>query len=168
MTPTNTEGNFYPEHTCAIFTGFVQRRLPGRSHAATRLRGRLGKILASLDGASEFVARPAIDEGEAASKTEGENVPREIIDCIRRVSIPAADCAAELLPQSVKLSTQPRRVYVHAWPSVSEADAGAVSVCVRSCITRRCGQWQMFARNHEFRDQPGDWLERSRYNNRGS
>lgn len=45
------------------------------------------------------------------SKTEGENVPREIIDCIRRVSIPGADCAAQLLPRKA-LSASSRRVQV--------------------------------------------------------
>lgn len=36
---------------------------------------------------------------ESGSKAEGEDVPRQIIDCIRRVSIPPADCTAKVLPR---------------------------------------------------------------------
>lgn len=36
---------------------------------------------------------------KSGSKAEGEDVPRQIIDCIRRVSIPPADCTAKVLPR---------------------------------------------------------------------
>lgn len=52
------------------------------------------------------------------SKTEGENVPREIIDCIRWVSIPGADCAAQLLPRK-PLGLASSHACKYGWPAAT-------------------------------------------------
>lgn len=71
------------------------------------------------------------------SKTEGENVPREIIDCIRWVSIPGADCAAQLLPRKA-LSASSRRVQV--WVRLCNPNSPTTqpmaNVCSKSRISR--------------------------------
>lgn len=69
------------------------------------------------------------------SKTEGENVPREIIDCIRWVSIPGADCAANL-------SASPRltRASMGGLPRLctlySSTTRPMANVCSKSRISR--------------------------------
>lgn len=69
------------------------------------------------------------------SKTKGENVPREIIDCIRWVSIPGADCAANL-------SASPRltRASMGGLPRLctlySSTTRPMANVCSKSRISR--------------------------------